>query len=310
MSPSLAPSVSPLIGHQDLWEQMSMLHTAQRLPHGLLLTGLQGIGKRTFAWHLAAKLIAGHPVALQDALYDRLLSGACGDFLEISPSTTGRGQIDVAAAREVSDFFSRTAFEGGGRVVLIREAHLLNEQAANSLLKILEEPPPNCFLLFITHKPEGLKLTLRSRLQIFSFKPLSKEETETVFAQSQLSVPHLSFPGQPGIDLSLQAYGGLKLRSSLQESLSAVVEGGAHRIDPRFIKTLGSLSPVKGRIAPKELLSLLIFKESQSLLKAKKIQAQQVQEVGKIFVEGTTWDLDFAQTLFLAFFALTPTPTS
>src|SRR5690606_31974689 len=83
-----------------------------------------------------------------------------------------RGDIVVQDVRAVIDRFGKTAAEGGYRICIVDAADDMNTNAANALLKILEEPPPNAVLLLISHAPGGLLPTIRSRCRRLALKPL------------------------------------------------------------------------------------------------------------------------------------------
>ncbi len=164
----------------DLWGQdaaQAVLGRALgsgRLPHGWLLSGPEGIGKATLAYRFARALLAGpaagpglglrpdHPVFRQVA------QGAHPDLTVIEPERdpkTGRvkSEIPVAQVRTATQALHATAAMGGWRVVVIDGAERLNRNAANALLKSLEEPPAAAVLLLISHRPAQVTATIRSR---------------------------------------------------------------------------------------------------------------------------------------------------
>lgn len=165
--------------HEDTWQRWRALHA--RLPHALLLKGPQGTGKLDFAYRLARSLLCEMPGANSEACGN---CPACHwfeqethpDFRLLQPEAlaeTEEGesgsrkkpsrQISVEQVRALSDFANLSAHQGGRRVVLIHPAELMNVSAANALLKTLEEPTPNMVLLLVSHKPQQLLPTIRSR---------------------------------------------------------------------------------------------------------------------------------------------------
>lgn len=153
-----------------------------RLHHAWMLTGPRGLGKATLAWRIARFLLAqpaqpgglfGDPPRTLEtdpdsALARRMRSGAePGVFvLKRGPNDreTGLSQdIRVDDLRKAKSFLQLSAAEGGRRVVIVDAADDMNVQAANALLKLLEEPPGRVTFLLVTHQPARLLPTIRSR---------------------------------------------------------------------------------------------------------------------------------------------------
>jgi DNA polymerase-3 subunit delta' len=165
----------------DLWQRVMRMRS--RMPHALLLQGRAGIGKLDFAGALAQALLCDDPQAshvacgtcsscnwfLQDNHPDfRKLEPGEGassdgeDALENKPSAK-KTQITVDQVRELADFLGLSSHRAGLRVILLHPAEALNPSAANALLKMLEEPPPSVLFFLITHNPQRLLPTIRSR---------------------------------------------------------------------------------------------------------------------------------------------------
>lgn len=94
-----------------------------------------------------------------------------------------RREIVVDEVRAVTQFLRRTAGEGGWRVVIVDGAEDMNANAANALLKLLEEPPPGALLLLICHAPGLLPMTIRSRCRRLRLSPLSETDVETLLGR-------------------------------------------------------------------------------------------------------------------------------
>ncbi|UTH72377.1 DNA polymerase III subunit delta' [Chromobacterium sp. IIBBL 290-4] len=158
----------------------------ERMPGAWLLTGQAGIGKLAFAQHLAQSLLcespeAGHQPCGHCQGCRWLQSGTHPDFRRLSPfadeaedegkeakTTRKLPQIKIEAVREVIDFAHLTAHRAGKRVILVEPAENLNLAAANALLKILEEPPEAVLFLLVSHAPQRLLPTIRSRCRQFA----------------------------------------------------------------------------------------------------------------------------------------------
>jgi DNA polymerase-3 subunit delta' len=142
------------------------------LPHALLITGIEGVGKLGFARSFAKLLLC------QAVQHDAALDMPCGecqscqlqragthpDFLAVEPEAEGK-VIPVDQVRRVGEFLSFTAQLAGHQVAIIAPADKMNRFAANSLLKTLEEPTSGSYLLLVSSQPSLLLPTIRSRCQ-------------------------------------------------------------------------------------------------------------------------------------------------
>jgi DNA polymerase-3 subunit delta' len=151
-----------------------------RLPHGLLCHGPAGLGKTLFAERLAQSLLC------QRAEVDGAPCGGCRacrlfaagnhpDFIPVKPADGGK-PIRVDQIRQLNEFLGYTSKFGGYKIALIAPADALNSNAANSLLKTLEEPPPRCVLILVTASPSRLPGTVRSRCQDLGFTLPAREQ--------------------------------------------------------------------------------------------------------------------------------------
>jgi len=141
--------------------------------HAYLLHGPAGSGKRTIALAFAAALLADQAPD-PDSVAARVHRKAHPDLTWVTPS--GAAEMLVSDIDEpVVAASSRTPFEAHRRVFVIEQAHTLNDQAANRLLKTLEEPPAFAHLLLLTDRPGDLLPTIRSRCQDVRFDPPSSQ---------------------------------------------------------------------------------------------------------------------------------------
>lgn len=230
----------------ELWQQLVRMRT--RMPHALLLQGRQGIGKGNFAEALAQYLLCEQSAEAQAAC------GTCQschwflqqnhpDFRRIEPeeaATTAedaaadtkpgkKRQISVDQIRDLADFFGLSSHREGLRVVLIQPAESLNLASANALLKMLEEPPPGFLFLMVTHQPQRLLPTIRSRCMRMDFP----------VPGTAVSEGWLSGQGIEHAAMRLAYVGGaplqaLDLDDSLQKRLQALhaMLGSAESMDP------------------------------------------------------------------------------
>ena len=193
-----------------------------RLHHAWLLTGPQGLGKAGFAYAAARRLLGGAPKpAMPGDSVSRMISArAHPDLLVLERHVEGgaaRKSIPVDEARRLPEFFAKAPAISAFRVAVIDAADDLNVNAANAVLKTLEEPSGRGVLLLVSHAPGRLLPTIRSRCRRLAFDPWPYEEL-VGFAVARLGVEadaadrlaQMAF-GAPGRLLSLAAAGVLPL---------------------------------------------------------------------------------------------------
>ncbi len=197
---SVAPAVplpreNALLSGQEAAEAVLLqAFNSGRLPHAWLLTGPRGIGKATLAYRFARFLFAegagaggglftAPPTSLAIApahpVFRQVASGGQPDLLVVERGVDPkrkrqRREIVAEDARGVADFLHLTSGRGGWRVVIVDGADMMNTHAANSLLKILEEPPKRTVLLLVSDNPGRLLPTIRSRCRSLPLKALSE----------------------------------------------------------------------------------------------------------------------------------------
>jgi DNA polymerase-3 subunit delta' len=183
--------VTPLFGHESAVASFRDSLDNKRLHHAWLLAGPQGIGKRLFAEKAALRVLAEGQGAVVGAGLDvpdshpaaRLMAaGSHPDLMTLERlvrdnSTTGElaRAISVEQVRGLQRLFSTTASLSPWRVVIIDAIDDLERNAANALLKNLEEPPPHSLFLLVSHAPERLLPTIRSRCRILRLSTLSDD---------------------------------------------------------------------------------------------------------------------------------------
>ncbi len=203
------------LGHDIIEHQLLELYNSGRMPHGLIFSGIKGIGKSTMAYRLAKFLFKhGMPAdagevdmfgeaPVQPTNFDvdpiepssqRVISGGHPDFLSIereydSTKNVTKASVAVDDIRKVTPFLRMTAGENGWRVVIIDDADTMTRSSQNALLKILEEPPKNTILVLITHRLGALIPTIRSRARTINFQPLTDNHIEALLEQSEHSIP-------------------------------------------------------------------------------------------------------------------------
>ena len=275
MAEDLAPrSTAQLFGHHGAQQQLLDAFNAGRLHHGWLVTGPKGVGKATLAHKFARFLLATPPADDGDSLFGDALTPAAPTTLDTDDHnpiaarvmTGGHGNVKtlvrgvdektkkrrtvirVDDARAVVHFFSHTASEAGWRIAIIDSVDEMNPNAANALLKILEEPPENSILILISHSPGRLLPTIRSRCQKLALSALGDEEMSQFLAdkhpelsaEDAIALSRLS-GGAPGRALAYVAEDALMLYRAMLDLLGTM--GQLSRV--RLLALADELAPAK-----------------------------------------------------------------
>ncbi|MCP4328865.1 MAG: DNA polymerase III subunit delta' [Alphaproteobacteria bacterium] len=243
--------VGDLVGHENAADEFRRTVAGGRVAHAWLLTGPRGIGKATFAVHMASYMLSG---AHSDdgGLFDDK-GGSRGAF-QAAPGNhpdlvmirrepapdTGKiaKEIPIEAIRKVTAFLRLTPAAGGWRAVIIDSADELNRNAANALLKLLEEPPGNVLIVLISHAPRSLLPTIRSRCRQLALSPLSSDATRSVLeslmpdaAPNDLALATSLSEGCPGRGLGLLSGEGLTYFREVADGLEKLPDIDVGAVD-------------------------------------------------------------------------------
>ncbi|MER2519437.1 MAG: DNA polymerase III subunit delta' [Bdellovibrionales bacterium] len=180
-----AQDCANLAGHSGAARQVAEAFRAGRMHHAWLLTGMEGIGKATFALSMGAFALSGgkgepdRPM-MADKQVQHALAETHPDMLMIRRAVdekTGvlKQGIVVEEASRVGAFLHKTSSHGGWRVVIIDEAHTLNRNAQNAILKILEEPPARAMIIMTVTMLGAMLPTIRSRCRVLQFASLDEQ---------------------------------------------------------------------------------------------------------------------------------------
>lgn len=173
-----------LVGQDKAKKLLSRSLSRRRIPHAFLFSGTGGVGKTLYARGVAAA------ITCKDV--NRL--GACGicssckkfrsmnhpDYLVIQPQN---GVIKIDQIRQLPKELSFPPYESAMRIVVLEDVHTMRGEAANALLKTLEEPPANNLLILTADSSKEILSTLTSRCQLLPFAPLTQEQTSTILQQ-------------------------------------------------------------------------------------------------------------------------------
>ena len=256
-------AAAQLHGHASAEAAFLEAFNAGRLHHGWLIGGPRGIGKATLAWRMARFLLAqpapgaGLFAAPEPETLDLPADHPVGARLRATGTDPGlmvirrgwdektrrlRAVITVEETRRLQRFFAMSSSDGGWRVVIVDAADEMNLNAANALLKSLEEPPARAVLLLVAHQPSALLPTVRSRCRALPLAPLGAGDLAAALAQAGVApgddpaaLAELA-GGSVGAAIRLLEAGGLALYAELVALFGAapgIDRAAAHRLADR-----------------------------------------------------------------------------
>lgn len=241
-----------LLGHAAAEERFLNEYQRGLVHHAYLMVGNKGIGKATLAYRIARFLLSqGAQKAEQEApsmslfgdpepaapqaeiitlqmdgeapLFRRVAAGSHTDLLTLSPAYDAKKHVEkssitVDEARKVPEFLSLTPAEGIWRVVIVDAVDQLNVNAANALLKIMEEPPERAILMLICHSPGGILPTIKSRCRTFKLEAPDRKAFGEILNHIAPSIPDHEYAalyalsyGAPGHAITLHQEGAPEL---------------------------------------------------------------------------------------------------
>jgi len=250
-----------LFGHNAAEAQFLRDLDNGKLAHGWLISGPEGIGKATLVYRFARIMLG-----MDDRTASRITAGSHTDMLVIEPIYDPKKEefareISVEQAREIGQFLSLTPGEGAWRVVIVDAIDQLNNNAANAILKILEEPPAQAILLLISHNPGKLLPTIRSRCRNLRLAPLGHADFAKVMEQlapdaDMHALGELS-GYSPGVALKLKEQGAAELYAGILDIVETATALHAAKIHA-FAETIGTgAMHANWRIFSRLMLTLL-----------------------------------------------------
>ena len=243
-----------LLGHWEGERVLLRAWSSGRLPHAWLITGTRGIGKATLAYRFGKFVLSGgsaggsaggglfgdgpdslgldgdHPVARQVAAGSHPDIFALVPFMQrVEANKKPSAEILVEHVRQAVHFCFMTPSSSAWRVIVVDPAEEMNPNAANALLKVLEEPPSQAVLLLVSHAPARLLPTIRSRCAQLSLSALDDASMTTLLdrhlpetdGDDRAALARLA-EGSVGRALDLHKAGGLKLYRELVDLLTGL----------------------------------------------------------------------------------------
>jgi DNA polymerase-3 subunit delta' len=258
-----------LLGHQAAELTLLNAFRSGRIPHAWLIGGAQGIGKATLAYRMARFVLANrdplapevqsaetlaldpdHPVARHVA------AGAHGGLLTLERSLNDKGVlrnvITVDESRETIAFFGSTAAVEGWRVCIVDTVDELNANAANALLKVIEEPPRQSLFLLVSNSPARVLPTIQSRCRKLPLRPLATADVIAAAAEATGGdaddplLAEAAAASEGSVARALTLLGGNAL--SLHQRTVALLDN-LPNIDPRALHALGEALGGTDRVA-------------------------------------------------------------
>lgn len=236
-------AIMPCPWHLPVW---SALTAGSRHAHAFLFAGLPGVGKRVFAEAFAAYLLCLKPESSRACGQCRSCqlrqAGSHPDRLVVEPEEQGKA-IRIDVIRQLADFMGQTAQQGGRKVVILHPAEAMNLNAANALLKSLEEPSAETYLLLVSDQPSRLLPTIRSRCRVQSLITPSHSDAMAWLSQSlpdldaeQHAALLLMAGGAPLRAVTLQEMDAASLRQQVVEGVKELLKNqqSASRLAERW----------------------------------------------------------------------------
>lgn len=230
------------LGFEKIKKTFSYLGKQQHLGHAYIFTGQDMIGKKTFAMELAAKLnnidtssyqhIIRHPDIFNIASQEEpLVAKAEGPEYSrrVTENKKETNKISINKIRDLKKFISLKPHSGPYKFAIIDNAHDLTPDAGNSILKTLEEPPPNSILILISSQVRQMLPTVVSRCEVIKFPPHSSSTLRTYFEKLNLNEKQINFliqfsNGRIGLAIDLYENNSFSLIKKIIEDFQKLIQ--------------------------------------------------------------------------------------
>jgi DNA polymerase-3 subunit delta' len=219
------------------WENITKQCFDETLPHAFLFTGLKGIGKLHFAHCLVAFLLCERKKdahACGECKQCKLIKAQTHSDFRIAEPEEGSSIIKVDAIRSLVEFFTLSSMQGGLKIAVLSPAEALNHNAANALLKTLEEPAGQSIIILISHASGKLLPTIRSRCQVVDFDTPKQQQAHKWLANTLAEEGGIS-PTDSDIAALLSLSSNAPLRAKEYFEINALNENN------RMLDEMGSM---------------------------------------------------------------------
>jgi DNA polymerase-3 subunit delta' len=273
-----------IVGQDRAVEQFASAWAGRKLHHAWLLAGPRGVGKATFARAASRRVLAdaaGPPVDLpglgtpdDHPIIKLVEAGSHPDMRWLKRELNDKGNLNrnikVGQIRELGEFMALSAALSQWRVVVIDTVDDLEASAANALLKMLEEPPPNTLFFLVSHAPGRLLPTIRSRCRLLHFDALDHDAMTSILEERSTGLSEadrkrivsMSF-GSAGRALAFAELGLAKLEDAALAILRQGDPTNARRAE--LANELGKKASADRYAAFLELAPSLIAREARAL---------------------------------------------
>ena len=270
-----------LVGNDRVKEILLRLLETRRVPNALLFAGPEGVGKKKFALEVAKAFVCREPKGAEacdecpackraDVFvfpkkaepdtkeeFKRVIFSEHPDLGMVIPYNRN---ILVAASRDLEREAQFRPYEAQARFFLIEDAHKMNEEASNALLKTLEEPAPTSHIFLITSRPDSLLQTIRSRCQVIRFSPVEAEGVVRVleysgkFSPDEAELAAAAASGSIGKAMAVKPKDFRMRRSAMMEVVHAAIVDGDH---VSLLRKSEEMNEAKNKDAFEEYLDVL-----------------------------------------------------
>ena len=195
-----------LFGHDNALATIDTAFNSGKMHHAWLISGPRGIGKASLALKVAANILRNpipmsgqkwNDVGIEDAVFSKVAKGGHPNILHLSRPCDGKTKkfkstLTVDEIRRTVSFFGTTAGEDSWRFCIVDSADDMNTSAANSLLKILEEPPQRTIFFVLANSPAKLLSTIRSRCRQLPLRPLNNDDLISALSALDIDLSNMN----------------------------------------------------------------------------------------------------------------------
>jgi DNA polymerase-3 subunit delta' len=321
----IPPSVtSDVVGHKAAQKAMAEAYSRGKLHHAWLIAGAAGIGKATLAFRFAEHLLRHRNpetaptefTFVDDPVHSQVSKGVHPNLLLLRrpfdpKSKKFKTQITVDEVRRAGGFLHTASGADAWRICIVDPADDLNTNAANALLKMLEEPPARTVFLVLAHSPRGLLPTIRSRCQMLAVRSLGDSDLIKVLKRQPLTA---DMSEKELADLASHAEGSPRRALLLAQS-------GVLELFTGFVKLVGQqksdysqVHRIAGQLAPIgkaqdfdlffDLINEHLAQQSRSMASNDQVSLESLSRIADIWdrareskERAETWNLDRKQVI-------------